>query len=214
MASIRRSVQRIALALGLALLASCTTINTPTVAQIVPDPPLFMVAHPLRFTPTNSASRIQVPAGFVTDLASIPPQLWWWQAPHGKTMAPAIVHDYLYWQQTCSKDEADAVFYVLLRELGMGHFEAKAIYIGVRTSEADESWEKNKHARGGGEVRFFTRQYADFLLEQDVKPGRSLQTIQREAAIRGGALTPLSADAEVKAACQASVREFERLGGA
>ncbi|MEH6434768.1 hypothetical protein [Massilia sp. DD77] len=54
----------------------------------------------------------------------------------------------------------------------------------------------------------------DFLLDQDVKPGRSLQAIQREAANRGGVLMPLPANADVKAACQASVREFERLGGA
>jgi hypothetical protein len=29
-------------------LASCT-INRPTVTQLIPEPPLFMVAHPIRY---------------------------------------------------------------------------------------------------------------------------------------------------------------------
>jgi len=77
------------------LLASCS-VTRPTVTQLIPDPPLFMLAHPLRFSTDDNKHVIVVPKGFITDLASIPSAFWWWESPHESTMAPAIIHDYLY----------------------------------------------------------------------------------------------------------------------
>ena len=43
-----------------------------------------------------SAQRIEVPAGFETDLASIPRILWSWLPPHGRYAKAALLHDWLY----------------------------------------------------------------------------------------------------------------------
>ena len=40
--------------------------------------------------------RINVPAGFVTDLASVPRVFWSLIPPEGKVDEPSVVHDYLY----------------------------------------------------------------------------------------------------------------------
>ena len=37
-----------------------------------------------------------VPAGYITDLASVPVWLWWLIPPHGELMTAAILHDWLY----------------------------------------------------------------------------------------------------------------------
>lgn len=40
--------------------------------------------------------RLEVPAGFVTDLASVPRVLWWLYRPDGLYRAAVVVHDRLY----------------------------------------------------------------------------------------------------------------------
>ena len=54
---------------------------------------------------------IAVPAGTITDLASVPRILWVIFPPNGRYAKAAIVHDYLYAQALYSKPVADAVFY-------------------------------------------------------------------------------------------------------
>lgn len=45
---------------------------------------------------TEDGWRIAVPAGFITDFASIPRVLWSLIPPRGRYNRPAIIHDYLY----------------------------------------------------------------------------------------------------------------------
>ena len=73
---------------------------------------VFVLRDPLTISFKGNLPSITVPAGFITDLASIPKALHWWEGKTDASMAPAILHDYLYWYQPCSKDEADAVMYV------------------------------------------------------------------------------------------------------
>jgi hypothetical protein len=188
-------------------LASCA-INRPTVTQLIPDPPLFMVAHPLHYAANDSKYEIVVPVGFVTDLASIPRGLWWWQAPHEGTMAPAIIHDYLYWEQSCTKDEADAVLYLALREVGMGLVNANLVYAGVRTHQAQDAWDSNRAAREKGETRFFTEDYARLIQDSQVNPKATLVSLQSEAAQNHGTYTPPLPNANVRSACQDALKEF------
>src|SRR5688572_10892672 len=53
---------------------------------------------------------IRIPAGFVTDFASIPRALWWLYPPTGRWGRAAVIHDWLYRKQTRSRAEADAIF--------------------------------------------------------------------------------------------------------
>lgn len=202
-----QNVFRVLIVIATFALASCG-INRPTVTQLTPDPPLFIVAYPLRYATNDNMYKIVVPVGFVTDLASIPRALWWWQAPHEGTMAPAIIHDYLYWEQSCTKDEADAVLYLALREIGLGLFDARVLYLGVRTPSAQNAWDKNTAARDKGESRFFTEAYARVIQDSQVNPKATLVSLQSEAARHDGTYTPPRPNANVKSTCQAVLREF------
>lgn len=54
--------------------------------------------------------RIEVPAGFVTDFASIPRWLWWLYPPDGRWAQASVVHDVLYRFQLRNRAQADAIF--------------------------------------------------------------------------------------------------------
>ena len=203
-----RNISRILTVVVFIFLAACAGISRPTVTQLTPQPPVFMVAFPLTFVTTDGKHRIVVPAGFVTDLASIPRSLWWWQAPHQRTMAPAILHDFLYWDQTCSKDEADAVMYVAMREAGISRRQARLVYGGIRTPFADIAWNKNRAARERGEPRFFSPSYATVLMSEELDSAATLQSIQAAALEQNGVVTPEFPAEELKAACAETLREF------
>lgn len=195
----------------LLFVASCS-ITRPTITQLSSEPPIFMVAHPLTYKLDGTDVQIQVPKGFVTDLASIPRALWWWQAPHEGTLAPAILHDYLYWVQTCSKDEADAVMYLAMEEVGIVGNDLKAIYAGIRTPLAEDSWKKNGIARAEqGEMRLFKRKYASMIMESAIKPGFTLKEIQRDAMAEDGMTQIIVPIVQVKIACKLALQELERI---
>jgi hypothetical protein len=193
------------------LLVSCSSIGRPTVTQLTISPPIFLLAYPLTFSAGDGAQQFSVPPGFVTDLASIPRTLWWWQAPHEGTMAPAIVHDFLYWEQPCTKDEADAVIYVAMKQAGMKDGAIELVYGGVRTPIGQAAWDKNKAARARGEARFFSSKFSIFLASGNLDPKSTLATIQAEAGKRNGAVTPTLPLPTIRAVCQAAFKEYEAL---
>jgi hypothetical protein len=74
---------------------------------------------------------IVVPAGTVTDLASVPRLLWAIFPPHGKYAKAAIVHDYLYANAIGTKDEADRIFYEAMGVLGVPKWRKKIMFVAV-----------------------------------------------------------------------------------
>ncbi len=195
---------RLALAL-LATLAACA-INPPTVSKI--SDKYFAVAHPLRYSPKDAALAIIVPVGFLTDLASIPRALWWWESPIDRSMAPAIVHDFLYWEQSCTKDEADAVLFLAMGETGVRRDRQWSVYGGVRTPLGDKAWNGNTAARARGETRFLTPAYLKNRLDAPVEAEANLGSIAADAKEKGGLVFPASPDQSVKRACAAALRIF------
>lgn len=81
---------------------------------------------------------IIVPAGFLTDLASIPRIAHRIVNPCTTgTRRPAIVHDYLYSGATAlTRKQADHVLYDALRECGVNWLLANAMYYAVRLGGA------------------------------------------------------------------------------
>ena len=76
---------------------------------------------------------VEIPAGFVTDFASIPRALWPVLPPTGKYGKAAVVHDYLYRTVgVARRNEADAVLKEAMIALGVGFFTRWTIYSGVR----------------------------------------------------------------------------------
>lgn len=73
-----------------------------------------------------------VPAGFQTDLASIPRLLRWRFTVNGKSRRAAVLHDYLYSIKYATREVCDQIFKSALRDCGMGKYNAWVMYMGVR----------------------------------------------------------------------------------
>lgn len=79
-----------------------------------------------------SSTVISVPAGTVTDLATVPRPLWALFPPHGRYAKAAIVHDYLYDQAIGSKAYADRTFLEAMAVLGVPRVTRNLMYWAVR----------------------------------------------------------------------------------
>ena len=80
----------------------------------------------------EGGQRIVVPAGFETDLASIPRLLRGILHQNGLSRAPAVLHDFLYATQIMTRSEADGVFREALEAEGMGWLGRFLYWSGVR----------------------------------------------------------------------------------
>ncbi|WP_052435608.1 DUF1353 domain-containing protein [Bradyrhizobium japonicum] len=100
--------------------------------------------------------RVDVPRGFVTDLASIPTYLWAILQKTGRYGNAAIYHDFLYWQQTCTREVADCVFDRAMVEMGVDSLTRNLIWAGVRVF-GGSAWEENAIAKARGEKRLLKR---------------------------------------------------------
>jgi|APMI01.1.fsa_nt_gi hypothetical protein len=105
---------------------------------------------------------VEVPEGFVTDLASIPRVFWQVLRPEGRYAYAAVVHDYLYWTQSRPKEEADQILNFALEDSKVNHVERWAIYQAV-DKLGQKAWEDNKRLKAEGERRMLSRYPSDLL---------------------------------------------------
>ena len=75
---------------------------------------------------------ILVPAGFRTDLASIPRVLWNVLPPVSKADHAAVIHDFLYQTGGVTRADADAVLNEAMEVAGVARVQRWLIYAGVR----------------------------------------------------------------------------------
>ncbi|EEF0620063.1 DUF1353 domain-containing protein [Salmonella enterica subsp. enterica serovar Freetown] len=80
----------------------------------------------------DNSDVIEVPAGFVTDLASVPRIFWTLLPPDGKYAKAAIIHDYLYDNALRTKKEADLIFLDGMTVLGVPRWKRMIMYYAVR----------------------------------------------------------------------------------
>lgn len=102
--------------------------------------------------PGQRLPSVTVPVGFVTDFASIPRLLWSSLPRDGDYVWAAVVHDYLYWEQRTTRDEADDVLNAAMEDLRVSTADRLAIYKGVQFGGAS-SWADNAKLRARGEKR-------------------------------------------------------------
>jgi len=76
--------------------------------------------------------RYIVPAGFVTDFASVPRILWPILPPYGRYGKAAVLHDYLYRSGIVERYEADLIFKEAMEVLGVAKWKMTLLYWGVR----------------------------------------------------------------------------------
>lgn len=85
---------------------------------------------------------VSIPAGFVTDFASVPRVLKVvWPSPGGKWDKPAVVHDFIYrfgfvesadGERRVTRDEGDNIFKEAMGAAGVGWMAKACLYRGVR----------------------------------------------------------------------------------
>lgn len=106
----------------------------------------FVLLEPMTYMVGATGIGITVPAGFVTDYASIPERLWSLYSPHDQYSRAAIVHDYLYWSQLCTRPQADNLFMIAMKESGVPENTRQNVYAGVHLF-GKASWTDNQEQR-------------------------------------------------------------------
>jgi len=88
----------------------------------------------------NSKETIVIPAGFITDFASIPRFFWSLIGhPVGEYAAAAVLHDYLYScqgvipERVYSRKRCDQIFLEAMGVLGVGLIKRSLMYASVRS---------------------------------------------------------------------------------
>ncbi|ENL6118451.1 DUF1353 domain-containing protein, partial [Salmonella enterica] len=93
----------------------------------------WRVYEPFEFYLSDDNSDvIEVPAGFVTDLASVPRIFWTILPPDGKYAKAAIIHDWMYDNALRTKKEADKIFLDGMMVLGVPKWKRTVMYWAVR----------------------------------------------------------------------------------
>lgn len=108
----------------------------------------YVLGQTFKFTVAGTHAPIVVPAGFVTDFASIPAPFTPMFAKDAHDL-PALVHDFLYWTQSCSRSQADKVLLRALREVGVPDVKSEAIYWSVHLAGMF-AWKENASDRAAG----------------------------------------------------------------
>lgn len=103
---------------------------------------------------------VDVPEGFVTDLASIPRLFWQALRPEGRYAYAAVVHDYLYWTQIRPRAEADQILNFALQDSKVNDAQRWAIYQAV-DKLGQKAWDNNKQLKDRGERRMLARYPSD-----------------------------------------------------
>ncbi|MDH3903262.1 MAG: DUF1353 domain-containing protein [Xanthomonadales bacterium] len=80
----------------------------------------------------GSGNIIHVPIGTYTDFASIPRLLWAFLPRWGKYGNAAVIHDWMYWDQSRKRQEADQVFLEGMGVLEVPTWKRHLIYYAVR----------------------------------------------------------------------------------
>jgi len=130
-------------------------IGVPEISPFA-DWDYYYLRQPIKWVPDGEDAKqfptVEVPYGFVTDLASIPRVLWPIMPPASKYTHAAIVHDYLYWTQSVERDVADKIFSIGMKELKVRSWKAGAIYHAV-SKFGRGAWNKNAELKKNGHSR-------------------------------------------------------------
>ena len=161
-------------------LVGCAAIK-PVPTTLFIDGNNAVLEKPLVYQRPDGTNVITVPEGFVTDFASIPRAFWSLYQRTGRYQWAAVVHDYLYWEQTTTREEADTVFLEAMTESDVPSLDRIVIYKAVRAG-GQAAWNNNKKDREMGLPRIVPPLYRDipanttwaeyrqFLVNHNVRP--------------------------------------------
>jgi len=103
---------------------------------------------------------VEVEPRFMTDFASVPPIFRSLVSNWGKYGNAAVLHDYLYWKQCCTRKEADNIFKEAMAVFGVKPLRKWVIYLAVSWF-GGFAWNGNTRQRENGfnrvAIRFPTK---------------------------------------------------------
>lgn len=142
----------------------------------------FMLVSPMDYEIKSTGKVITVPGGFVTDFATVPWYARWRISPLGKHSIAAIVHDYLYWEQRCSREEADEILREAMGEYGSSSTDQAIVFYAVKYG-AQSAWDENAADKKKGYIRVLTGGKENFAINTD-------WDAYREQLLKDGATEP------------------------
>ena len=93
----------------------------------------WMLLASLSYRSAILRAQLTVPAGLITDMASIPKWFFIYLTFGGRAKRPAVLHDFLYQLHLpgVDQEQADAVFDEAMQVIGEPTWAEKAIWLGV-----------------------------------------------------------------------------------
>src|ERR1700712_3058895 len=92
----------------------------------------WLLVDELEYRIHETDSMIKLRPGFVTDFASVPRPFWWALPTWGQYGPAAIAHDFLYWDQQCTRKQADEILLAAMKDSDVWPPWRSIIYAGVR----------------------------------------------------------------------------------
>jgi hypothetical protein len=169
-------------------LSACATVQETKTIQVLKIPPYvphidfldsndFAVTVNYAYVIGSTDKAIVVPQGFVTDFASIPWGLRWLLAKQGRYSRAALVHDYLYWSQICTKKQADNILMIAMKESHVVGWQRFFIYEGVSLAGGG-AWSEDRAERLAGEPKVIPEKY--YSLATDGNWPKARQVLMRD----------------------------------
>jgi hypothetical protein len=128
--------------------------------------PIYFLLNSITWKPNSEQASqfepVEVPVGFVTDLASIPQIFFALLRPDGDYAYASIVHDYLYWAQTRTRATSDQIFKMSMRDFSVARWKLHTIYQAVKWFGC-RAWNENARLKQAGERRFLKQFPPDAL---------------------------------------------------
>lgn len=176
----------------LSLLLIQSVFSAPLSTDQAPEQPIVRSFGDAKHWVTNedlvwvigkTNEKIVVPKGFVTDYASIPPAigLLVGLTKNGKYDRAAVIHDFLYWSQGCTRAQSDRLLVIAMKESAVAGLDSFKIFQGVDKG-GKLAWEQNERERAAGKPKVIPKkylrpadpnmnwpEYRDLLIENGVK---------------------------------------------
>jgi phosphate/sulfate permease len=187
------------------LIPSSRIIKTRPPMVPVGDVSFYVTSKPLVYEVLDTKKTIVVPKGFVTDLASVPFYFWAVLPRDGVYMLPAIIHDYLYWDQRCGRSEADDVLFLAMKEYEIDAARRWIIYLGVRLG-GSFSWRTNRGLKHEGQTRYVSGSFVDKLEDLPPSANESMADVLRKAKSEGGLVFNDNSNPTIEQACLAAAQ--------
>ena len=180
-------------------------IKTRPTMLPVGDVKFYVTAKPLVYEVMDTRQTIVVPKGFVTDLASVPFYFWSVLPRDGVYMLPAIIHDYLYWDQRCARSEADDVLFLAMKEYEIDAPRRWLIYLGVRLG-GFFSWRTNRRLKNEGHTRYISSAFVDKLENLPPSANESMANVLTQAKSEDGLVFDDNSNPTIQKACLAAAQ--------